>query len=77
MTNVVLVFPRFKYPSGDIPYGLSLIASFLREKLDVNVSILDATFNNNWKYVELFLRKSNPDISINDFSAQVDLESYY
>ena len=62
MTNVVLVFPRFKYPSGDIPYGLSIIASFLREKLDVNVTILDVTFNNSLEYVESFLKNKNPDV---------------
>lgn len=61
--NVVLVFPRFRYPTGDIPYGLITIASYLREKVDdVNVSILDTTFNSSYNYIEKFLKRKKPDI---------------
>jgi len=62
MTNVVLVYPRFKYPSGDIPYGLSTIASFVREETDANVSILDTTFHPSFEYVRSFLKREKPDI---------------
>lgn len=60
--NVVLVYPRFKYPSGDIPYGLCSVASFIRENLDVNVSILDTTFHPNFSYVRSFLEKKSSDV---------------
>lgn len=60
--NIVLVYPRFKYPSGDIPYGLLSVASFIREKTDVNVFVLDTTFNPSFDYVKRFLKQKRPSI---------------
>ncbi|MFH0920071.1 MAG: radical SAM protein [Fibrobacterota bacterium] len=42
--DVALVFPRFKYPSGDPPLGLGTLASALRKETDARVRLLDATF---------------------------------
>ena len=62
-TRVVLVFPRFKYPTGDIPYGIMLLASYLRKKVkNIDVSVLDTTFNPSLDYVRGFLKKKKPDI---------------
>ena len=41
--RILLVFPRFKYPSGDPPLGVAYLASTLRQA-DVEVEIFDATF---------------------------------
>lgn len=68
MKNFVLVFPRFRYPTGDIPYGIASIASYLRENLEIDVSIWDATFNPSTGAAEEFLRKKSPlavGISVN------------
>ena len=57
MKKIVLVFPRFKYPTGDIPYGLLCIASYLKKHMELDISIWDATFNPSYqeftKYLEL------------------------
>ncbi|MFP4248087.1 MAG: B12-binding domain-containing radical SAM protein [Armatimonadota bacterium] len=41
--RTLLVFPRFKYPSGDPPLGVAYLAAVLRER-GLEVDIFDATF---------------------------------
>jgi anaerobic magnesium-protoporphyrin IX monomethyl ester cyclase len=41
--RTLLVFPRFKYPSGDPPLGIAYLAAVLRER-GLHVEIFDATF---------------------------------
>lgn len=41
--RTLLVFPRFKYPSGDPPLGVAYLAAVLRER-GLDVDIFDATF---------------------------------
>jgi radical SAM superfamily enzyme YgiQ (UPF0313 family) len=41
--KVLLVFPRFKYPSGDPPLGVAYLAALLRRE-GVDVEICDATW---------------------------------
>ncbi len=41
--KTLLVFPRFKYPSGDPPLGVAYLAAVLRER-GLDVDIFDATF---------------------------------
>lgn len=60
--KVVLVFPRFKYKSGDPPLGIAYVASYLRANLNVNVSILDTTFNPSFEYARSAFEKKRPDI---------------
>jgi radical SAM superfamily enzyme YgiQ (UPF0313 family) len=63
MKNVVLVFPRFEYPSGDFSLGLAYIAGYIRENIkDLNLSILDTTFNPSLDYVKKCLEEKKPDI---------------
>lgn len=59
--KVCLVFPRFKYKSGDPPLGLAYIASALK-KNNIKTSILDTTFNPSFDYVESYLKQQKPDI---------------
>ena len=42
--KIALVFPRFKYPSGDPPLGIAYIASVLKEKAGIDAEIIDTTF---------------------------------
>ncbi len=61
--NVVLVFPRFKYPSGDFSLGLATVAAYVRAKIPgIKLSILDTTFNPSLDYAKQFLEKAKPDI---------------
>lgn len=60
--KVTLVFPRFKYISGDPPLGIVYIASHLRSHLDVDISVIDTTFNPSFEYVSKQLEHEKPDI---------------
>ena len=60
--KICLVFPRFKYISGDPPLGLCYIASYLRDRLAVEVSILDTTFHPSLRYVYQYLCKEKPEL---------------
>lgn len=42
--NVALVFPRFRYPSGDPPLGLAYLASRLQQRAGVTPAVIDTTF---------------------------------
>jgi radical SAM superfamily enzyme YgiQ (UPF0313 family) len=43
--KIALVFPRFKYPSGEHPLGIAYIASYLKKHTDAMVEIIDTTFD--------------------------------
>ena len=60
--RICLVFPRFKYKSGDPPLGLCYIAAYLRSKLAVEVSILDTTFHPSFNYVSRYLQAKRPEL---------------
>lgn len=60
--KVCLVFPRFKYISGDPPLGLGYIASFIRKNMAVDISILDTTFNHSFDILFSQIRELQPDI---------------
>lgn len=59
--EVCLVFPRFKYKSGDPPLGLAYVASALR-KNNIKTSILDITFNPSFENAEAYLKTQKPDV---------------
>lgn len=61
MKCIYLVFPRFKYPSGDIPLGIAYLASYLKQK-NIGVSVIDTTFHPSFEYVSEQLKKIKPDI---------------
>lgn len=60
--KILLIFPRYKYPSCDPPLGISYVASFIREKTDVNVEIIDTTFHDSYSKLMLRLKRSNYDL---------------
>ena len=46
--NIALIFPRFKYPSGDMPMGICYLAArVLQQYPETELDIIDTTFNNN------------------------------
>lgn len=61
--KIALVFPRFKYPSGDPPLGLAYLSSYLREYNDCEVKIIDTTFKQNpLGYIEEVFSKEKFDL---------------
>ncbi len=60
--NVLLIFPRMQYASGDPPLGMCYIATALK-KANFNVSVLDTTFNPTFDYVRNFIKKDKPDLA--------------
>ncbi|MEW5945536.1 MAG: radical SAM protein [bacterium] len=46
--RILLVYPRTRYPSGDIPIGLSLLGAVLR-KHGCEVELFDLSFKKNWR----------------------------
>ena len=59
---LTLVYPRFRYPSGDYPIGVALLAAVVRKKLGWRVSIIDTTFNSDMGEVRKILEFSQPDV---------------
>ena len=41
--KIILIFPRFKYISGDPPLGIAYVAAYLRTIPGIKVTILDTT----------------------------------
>lgn len=58
---LTLVYPRFRYPSGDYPIGVALLAAVVRKELGWRVSIIDTTFNPDMKQVRRTLEVTKPD----------------
>ena len=61
MPKVALIFPRFRYPSGDFPIGIALLASYIRRELGWEVVIFDSTFDPSLPKIQAFLQKEQPD----------------
>ena len=59
--KLALLFPRFRYPSGDYPLGIALLAAYVREQLPVDVVVCDTTFDPRLERIEAFLKEEKPD----------------
>ena len=57
-----MVFPRFKYISGDPPMGVGYLAAYLKKNLNIDVSIIDTTFKRSFTSVFNKLKELKPDI---------------
>ena len=57
-----LIYPRFRYPSGDIPVGVALLAAVAREEPGLDVAICDTTFDADMAKVITFLDNYRPDV---------------
>ncbi len=63
MSDATLVFPRFKYSSGDFSLGLAYIAAYVkREMPNVELTLIDTTFNPSLKYVAKRLEEDSPKV---------------
>lgn len=52
MVKVALVFPRFRYPTGDLPLGIAYIASSLLKNTSAEVRMIDTTFFKDFEEAE-------------------------
>ncbi len=57
-----LIYPRFRYPSGDIPVGVALLAAVARRETGLDVAICDTTFQPSMASVDAFLDRYRPDV---------------
>jgi len=73
--NVALVFPRFRYRSGDPPLGVAYLASAVRDMVGVHVDILDTTFQARpLRYLRrAFARKRYDIVGISMMSSMVSV----
>ncbi len=62
MPKLGLVFPRFRYPSGDYPLGLALLAAVVRRELGWEVAICDTTFDARLEKIAEFYDQEKPDV---------------
>ncbi|MFH1511395.1 MAG: radical SAM protein [Candidatus Woesearchaeota archaeon] len=58
--NIALIFPRYKYQSGDAPLGILYIATYLR-KNGYDVDVYDTTFHKNKSELLGMLASKNYD----------------
>lgn len=62
MPKLALIFPRFRYPSGDFPIGISLLAAFVQREIGWEVEICDTTFSPSIETISNFLASFEPDV---------------
>lgn len=58
--KLALFFPRFRYPSGDFPIGIGLLAAVVMRELGIEVVVCDTTFDPRMAKVERFLDAERP-----------------
>lgn len=61
MKKLALIFPRFRYPSGDYPLGIATLAAYLRQHLPLQIVICDTTFDPRLQRVSDLLEQEKPD----------------
>jgi anaerobic magnesium-protoporphyrin IX monomethyl ester cyclase len=63
MGRLTFIFPRFKYVAGDFSLGLAYLSAFLKKEVpDIEISMIDTTFNPSDEYVSDRLKELRPDI---------------
>lgn len=61
MPKLALIFPRVRYPSGDYPLGIAMLAAAVRERLGWDVVVCDTTFDPRVQRIAEFLDREAPD----------------
>ncbi len=61
MPRLALIFPRVRYPSGDYPLGIAMLAAIVRERLGWEVVVCDTTFDPRLERIGEFLDREAPD----------------
>ena len=60
----LMIFPRFKYPTGDPPIGpLSLLAYIREEMGNLEYRFFDATFEPSHEKIKFLIRDFKPDVT--------------
>ncbi len=71
--KIALVFPRYKYPSGDPPLGIAYIAAYLKENSGCRVELIDTTFNTSSEYINSVFKHNDYDIiGISSMTSMID-----
>jgi len=55
-----LIFPRFRYPSGDFPLGVAILSAYVQREMGIDVAICDTTFDPRLERIEDFLDRERP-----------------
>lgn len=64
MIRFLMVFPRFRYPTGDPPIGPATLVAFLREQLPfIEIRFFDATFQPSFSRFTRLLDEFRPDVT--------------
>jgi|Deesub1362A_J573_1020465.scaffolds.fasta_scaffold01997_6 radical SAM superfamily enzyme YgiQ (UPF0313 family) len=87
MYNIALIFPRFKYPSGDMPMGIAYLSSEILKIKNVHLDVIDTTFmkKSSSKYRSILQKKkydlvgfSVMTLMINDaFEMAAEIKTYH
>lgn len=65
MRRATLVFPRFRYPSGDFGLGLASVGASLRQAFpDLGLDLIDTTHHPSMDHVRSRLREFSPQICL-------------
>lgn len=71
--KVAVIFPRYKYISGDVPLGICYLASYLRENSDAEIELIDTTFHKDKQVIKDLLLKNKYDIiGISTMSSMIE-----
>ncbi len=60
--KVAIIFPRYKYASGDVPLGVCYLASYLKKSTPAEVTIIDTTFHKDKKTIKNIILENKFDI---------------
>ncbi len=60
--KVALIFPRYKYPTGDPPLGIAYIAAYAKKETDAEIEIIDTTFDQSDLRMREAIQKGRYDI---------------
>ena len=60
--KIALIFPRYRYPSGDPPLGVAYLSSYIRENSNHKIEIIDTTFDKSELFLISKIKKGNYDL---------------
>lgn len=71
--KVGIIFPRYKYPSSDIPLGVCYLAAHIRKATNAEVDLFDTTFHKNKSVIkDIILKKKYDIIGISAMSSMIE-----
>lgn len=71
--KIAIIFPRYKYVSGDVPLGVCYLASCLKQKTNAEIDVIDTTFHKDKNVIKDLLNKKQYDlIGISSMSSMID-----